>query len=146
MSNAVFNVTPRGLKSDDSDGTFWQRPGRQQVFRGTLVRGEPAGEHQQQHEVELRPGFCISWTAMEGHCQEPADGLACAKHAEDFTPTLGRRVSKEEMAQFNHLSPRERALARKRLTSQRAREDPAYVAEHNRRKRERRRQKSLEGA
>lgn len=134
MSNVVFNVTPQGRRYDDSDTAFWhsQRPGREPGFRGVLARGEPhVDEHQRRCEVEVAPGLCVAWTAREGHCTEPAEGIACARHAEDFAPIDPRpnRLTPEDLAYLETVPEgRERQLARKRLVSKRARQDPIQGA------------------
>lgn len=122
---------------------FWQarRRGRQPALPGALARGEPrVDEHQARCEVELRPGFCVAWTAREGFCQEPTDGVACVKHAEDFTPIEARRtnLTAEDIEYLKTIPRGERGKVSKRLSMKRAREDPAYREMQARRKRERR--------
>jgi hypothetical protein len=84
-------------------------------------------------EVAVRPGLCVAWTASEGHCSEPADGLACVKHAEDFAPLEARRtrLTAEDVAYLDTLSGTERERARKRLSMKRSREDSEYNDKQN---------------
>jgi hypothetical protein len=96
--------------------------GRLSPESGSSVTYEPS-------EVELRPGLCVAWTAREGHCQEPADGLACIKHAADFAPMEARKTvfTAEEEAAWEHLPPDERRRARNKEYMRRKRlDDPGF--------------------
>lgn len=79
-------------------------------------------------EVTTWPGHCIAWTASEGHCWQPTDGLVCAKHHEDFAPLEARitRLTAEDLAYLATLPEEQYAKARNNLSMKRAREDPEY--------------------
>lgn len=142
MANVSLRVAPQGMWHDGTDIAFWHssRPGRDPEFRGVLARGEPhVDEHQKRCEVEVRPGYCVAWTAREGHCTEPAEGLTCVKHAADFEGggyQRNNRLTDEDMAILDAMPPgRERDLKRKSLQAKRARQDPAYYTKHLERRR-----------
>jgi hypothetical protein len=91
-----------------------------------------SGAVETDNEVKVTPGVCVAW-----RCGEPADGLACVKHAEDFAPFEERksRLTAEDLAELAQLPPAERECRRKRLTQLRARADPEYRDEENRKRR-----------
>jgi hypothetical protein len=119
---------------------FWsaRRRGRRPDLLGHTAPESNARVDVGGTEVAVRPGFCIAWTASEGHCNEPANGLACAKHAEDFAPLEARRtrLTDEDVAWLATLPALERAKAKKSLSMTRAREDPEYRDKQNARRRE----------
>lgn len=116
--------------------SYWEarRRGRAPGLPGVLARGEPhVDEHQRRCEVELRPGVCVAWTAREGFCSEPADGLACVKHAEDFTPELKQQrvslLTEEDFAYLATLPREQRSRERNRLQMKRKRQaQPGYCS------------------
>ena len=119
---------------------FWnsRRAGRHPALLGYLARGEPhVDEHQARREVVVRPGYCVAWTASEGHCQEPTEARWCAKHAEDFEPIAARRtrLTPEDIAYVNTLPESERAKAKNRLSMKRARQDVAQNTKMKERRR-----------
>lgn len=95
------------------------------------------------NEVKVVPGQCIAWTVRGGHCYNPANGRACAEHAWDFADAKQRnaarrtRLTDEDYEWLATLPTCEREKARKRLVSQRAREDPEYKAREDERRRTR---------
>lgn len=123
---------------------FWQarRRGRSPGLPGHLTRGEPhVDEHQRRCEVEVRPGYCVAWTASEGHCENVAEGLSCRKHSDDFAPTEARRtrLTPEDIAYIESFPKEERDKIRNRVSMKRAREDPEYHAKQLDRRRAMRR-------
>lgn len=140
MANVSLRVAPQGMWHDGTDIAFWHssRPGRDPQFRAVLARGEPhVDEHQKRCDVEVRPGYCVAWTAREGHCTEPAEGLTCERHAEDFSPIEGRRtrLTAEDIAYIASFPKEEQDKIRNRVSMKRAREDPEYHAKQLERRR-----------
>jgi hypothetical protein len=92
-----------------------------------------SGTAETNNEVKVIPGVCVAW-----RCNEPADGLACVKHAEDFAPFEERpcRLTAEDFAELAQLPAEQREKRRKLLTQRRAREDPEYRDRQNRLRRE----------
>jgi hypothetical protein len=92
------------------------------------------------NEVRVTPGCCVAWTVRGGHCANPANGLACVEHKWDFdavakTTARTTRLTAEDIEYLDTLSGAERTRERKRLTSKRARADPAYHARELERRR-----------
>jgi hypothetical protein len=90
-----------------------------------------SGDAETDNEVQVTPGVCVAWL-----CENPADGLACVKHAEDFAIEERKsRLTAEDLAELAQLPPAERERRRKRLAQLRARADPEYRDEENRKRR-----------
>ena len=83
-------------------------------------------------EVYVEPGKCVAWL-----CEEPADELACEAHRADFAPdeTRRTRLSDDDIASLASLPEAERRRAQRRLSMQRARQDPEYRNRQNARRR-----------
>jgi hypothetical protein len=86
------------------------------------------------NEVKVTPGRCIAWTALGGHCKNPApDDIACEEHRDEFEHgELGqwrpRILTAEDYAMKAKLTPDEWERYRKKVYRQRKREqNPDYV-------------------